>query len=290
MKRFIGIASAGRPGILADTLETLRAQTVQPDAIFICTPDDDPDEQSSLVAQFGCVALKAPRGSCAQRNGILDRLGAEQGILVIIDDDFILAPAFLEAVGALMAAHPDIAILNANIIADGIIGPGIKLEDARRLVAMFGHQPTDPTIEDCRSIYGCNMTINLELARSVRFDETLPLYGWQEDVDFSHQLKRYGRVAKTNLQAGVHLGVKKGRTPGVKFGYSQIVNPFYLVRKGTMSFGHGFGLAMRNIAMNMIRSLRPEPYIDRRGRLLGNIKGLAAIMSGRADPRRILDW
>jgi hypothetical protein len=210
-------------------------------------------------------------------------------MLVIIDDDFILTPRFLEEVGALLEAHPGVAILNANIIADGIIGPGIALADAQALIANYGPRVGEPTLEDCRSIYGCKMTIHLQHARDVRFDEALPLYGWQEDVDFSHRLKPFGRVVKTNLTAGVHLGVKQGRTPGVKFGYSQMVNPFYLVSKGTMSFRHGFGLATRNLVMNLLRSLKPEPYIDRRGRLLGNLRGGRAILSGDADPRRILD-
>lgn len=290
MKTFVGIASAGRPRILEDTLRSVRAQSVQPDRIFVCTPNDEPTDYLHLAAQFDCVTLKGPRGSCAQRNVILDALRHETGVLLIIDDDFILAPAYLEEVRQLVAAHPDIAILNADIIQDGIIGPGISGEEARALIAASGPSPASPVVEDCASIYGCNMAIHLAHVGDTRFDEKLPLYGWQEDVDFSHRLRAFGRVVRTNLKSGVHLGVKSGRTPGVKFGYSQVVNPHYLVRKGTMRFGHAYGLMLRNIAMNVARSFNPEPYIDRRGRLRGNLRGLVAILTGRADPMKILDW
>ena len=68
----------------------------------------------------------------------------------------------------------------------------------------------------------------------VRFDENLPLYGWAEDVDFCRQLATYGRIVENARTTGVHLGSNSGRTSGVCFGYSQIANPLYLWRKGTL--------------------------------------------------------
>ena len=41
---------------------------------------------------------------------------------------------------------------------------------------------------------------------NLRFDENLPLYGWQEDVDFSLQIAPFGRLAKSDKLLGVHLG------------------------------------------------------------------------------------
>ena len=81
--------------------------------------------------------------------------------------------------------------------------------------------------------------------------------------------------------------MKVGRTPGLRLGYSQIANPAYLVGKGTMRIGHALGLVTRNVAMNLIRSVSPEPYIDRRGRLRGNMLALRQIVRGRADPRQV---
>jgi hypothetical protein len=124
---------------------------------------------------------------------------------------------------------------------------------------------------------------------SIIFDENLPLYGWLEDIDFSGQLTHHGLIVKTKSLRGVHLGIKLGRTSGVRFGYSQIANPIYLTRKGTMSRKHARTIMSRNIAANFIRSLYPEKWIDRRGRLKGNVLALIDFAVGRSSPRRILE-
>jgi hypothetical protein len=38
--------------------------------------------------------------------------------------------------------------------------------------------------------------------------------------------------------------------------------------------------------MNALKSLRPEPHLDRQGRLIGNLLGLIAIVSGSGDPEQ----
>jgi hypothetical protein len=38
-----------------------------------------------------------------------------------------------------------------------------------------------------------------------------------------------------------------------------------------------------------LRSFRPEPFVDRRGRLRGNMIALADVMRGRLAPERILE-
>jgi GT2 family glycosyltransferase len=121
------------------------------------------------------------------------------------------------------------------------------------------------------------------------FDEALPLYGWQEDIDFSRQLATLGRIVDVSTLRGVHLGAKGGRTSGVRFGYSQIANPVYLIRKGTMSLSFAAPLVWRNLLANLYGSFRPEPWIDRRGRLKGNCLALCDLVTGRISPQRILE-
>jgi hypothetical protein len=125
------------------------------------------------------------------------------------------------------------------------------------------------------------------IANGLIFDERLPLYGWLEDVDFSRQIARFGRIVSTEATRGVHLGVKLGRQPGVKLGYSQVANPLYLIGKGTMSPRRALLLIARNLAANTLRSLRAEPWVDRRGRLVGNCWAVLDLLTGRLDPRRI---
>jgi hypothetical protein len=40
--------------------------------------------------------------------------------------------------------------------------------------------------------------------------------------------------------------------------------------------------------MNALRAARPEPYVDRRGRLVGNALALRDLLIGRMTPERIL--
>ena len=121
------------------------------------------------------------------------------------------------------------------------------------------------------------------------FDERLPLYGWQEDVDLSRRLAPFGTVVRLSAAMGVHLGVKLGRGSGLRLGYSQVANPLYLAAKG-----EGYPLARaithiaKNIAMNVARSPWPEPYVDRRGRLRGNALALRDLLRGRMNPERVL--
>jgi GT2 family glycosyltransferase len=137
---------------------------------------------------------------------------------------------------------------------------------------------------DVPATYGCNMAFRASAIRDLKFDERLPLYGWQEDVDFSAQLRSRGRIIATNLVWGVHLGTKKGKISGVRFGYSQVVNPLFIVRKGNMSWRRALRLISRNILANVVKSVFPEPYIDRWGRLKGNVIGIVHAATGKLDP------
>ena len=44
----------------------------------------------------------------------------------------------------------------------------------------------------------------------------------------------------------------------------------------------------RNVGANLLRSLYPEPWIDRFGRLKGNMIALVDVLRGRASPVKIL--
>jgi GT2 family glycosyltransferase len=135
------------------------------------------------------------------------------------------------------------------------------------------------------------MAFRLEAIRrhDIRFDEKLPLYGWQEDIDFSRRVAPYGQIVKARQLQGVHLGTKRGRTSGVRLGYSQIANPIYLIRKGSLSWKHAKMLMWRNLAANFARSIYPEPWIDRRGRLKGNFLALRDLVVGHLSPDRIMN-
>src|SRR5260370_11359958 len=73
-------------------------------------------------------------------------------------------------------------------ISDGIIGPGLDIEEAHRALHANGEDEAADDgllwLDEVDSGYGCNMAVRLAPARAnnCRFDERLPLYGWLEEI------------------------------------------------------------------------------------------------------------
>lgn len=82
------------------------------------------------------------------------------------------------------------------------------------------------------------------------------------------------------------MGVKGGRTSGERLGYSQVANPLYLMKKGNMTPRLAAGQIFRNVASNVVRSLVPESYVDRKGRLKGNLLAFVDVLTGGLAPER----
>ncbi|SNS94244.1 Glycosyltransferase, GT2 family [Sphingomonas laterariae] len=283
MRIHVVIPSVGRAAILAKAVDRLADQTRPPDGVVVVVTGSDDIagmEQSRLRPEI----LFSRRGSCVQRNVALDHLADGADVAVLLDDDFVPARDYLEQVERWMSADPAIAGIGGTLVADGILGDPIPFEDA---VARLdrGERPVCG-IWERESLYGCNMAISMAAAIGLRFDERLPLYGWQEDIDFTSQLARRGRLVSGPQVAGIHLGVRSARSPGRQLGYSQVANIVYLCGKGTMPLQHGRRMLTRNLAANLVRSLWPEAHIDRRGRLAGNLLAVADLMRGRLDPQR----
>ncbi len=175
-----------------------------------------------------------------------------------------------------------------RVVADGVHGVGYDWDTARSLLRAAPPAANGPEIVEHVGAYGCNMSIRSSLVGDLRFDERLPLYGWQEDIDFTSQLRRCGRVVALQSLLGVHLGIKTARVSGVRFGYSQVANPVYLIRKGSVPARFALELMLRNLAANLFKSIRPEDHIDRRGRLKGNLLAARHIVMGRIEPEYIL--
>lgn len=279
------IATTGRPEIVRRVVARLAEQTRPPDGVLVVGASLD-----DIVGLDGASAnleiLVARRGLCRQRNTALDHLGNRTDVVVFFDDDFIPAHDFIARLEALLVEQPDVVGATGVLVADGAQSQPIGFDEAITRLDGSGDRPT-PSKRDCASLYGCNMAIRLSAAAGLRFDEKLPLYGWQEDVDFTHQLSWRGRLVKTSELTGIHMGARSGKTSGKRLGYSQIANVIYLRRKGTMCPWLGERLLFQNIVSNVVRSLWPEHDIDRRGRLVGNLLALRDLVTGRIDPERI---
>lgn len=286
MRVCVVIATLGRAPEAEMLLRRLRRQTLPPARIVFSVEKLADLPRVEVTATDEVEAVFGPRGLCAQRNRGLACVAEDCDVVVFYDDDFLPSRRSLEGVASLFAAHPDVVGATGLVLADGVCRGGIAPADGEAIVEAYDQASVAPPeiLADQQTAYGCNMAFRRQAMEGLRFDERLPLYGWQEDVDFAGQISRRGRVVKTNAFAGVHLGVVKSRTPGARLGFSQMVNPVYLVRKGTMRPAHAVRIMGGNFLANHLRAMAPEPHIDRRGRLAGNWAGLLHLATGRLDP------
>lgn len=288
MRLGLVICSAGRPGALATLFPILTAQS-RPADLLVLSVTRRADLPGG-APPHGAILCTGPPGLAAQRNRALDALRGKVDIVVFFDDDFLPAQDALEGVRRGFAAFPEAAGLTGRLVADGIGGGGIDPADAAALLARDARPRGRPRALARRlvGLYGCNMAFRMAAVGATRFDELLPLYGWQEDVDFAARVP--GEKLATDAFSGVHLGLRSGReTHGLALGYSQLANPVYLWRKGSLPAGFALRLGMRTFLANHLRTLRPEPWIDRAARARGNRRALADLCRGQAAPGRILE-
>ncbi|WP_324481927.1 glycosyltransferase [Acidiphilium sp.] len=278
------IASIGRRNEIEQLLPHLFSQTLPPWKVILSVEknDDIPDGIPSAVE-----IIKGPRGLTAQRNRGLESVINNCDVIVFYDDDFIPARNSIAEIVKIFEKYPEIVASTGLVLADGVKKGGIEYDVSVDIVNNQSISNPPENIRDIDSLYGCNMALRAKAVGAIRFDETLPLYGWQEDVDFAGQLLVKGRIVSADTFQGVHRGVNKGRTPGAKLGYAQVVNPLYLFKKGTMRWKKALILVLKNIIANHMRLIWEEPFIDRRGRAKGNWIGLWHILTGSSDPRRI---
>ena len=283
-------ATLGRPTESGELLADLHAQTRPPDEIVFSIISDE-DAPTAPTRASASVIMSPRKGSCAQRNVALDHVAGRADIVIFFDDDFVPASNYVEMVERAFADDPSLVGVTGGVVADGITGPGYSRSEALAFLAadQFGARSGQADARPCRSLYGCNMAVRMSAVGALRFDERLPLYGWLEDFDFTYQLGRLGRLAKLNTARGVHRGVKRARTTGVRFGYSQIANPIYLLHKRTAPASAMLANIVRNLAANHARALAPEPFVDRLGRVRGNWLGIMDALRGRIRPERITE-
>jgi GT2 family glycosyltransferase len=290
----VGIATAGRKAILSKSIDLLARQSRAVDRLMISRMSES-DVDETVLQRFPAptLVLDGKAGLTAQRNAIL-AAAKNADIVVFFDDDFFVAESYIANLEALFLRHPEIVAATGRVLADGVTGPGLSVEEGLRILRSrpVAAEGESASFEECYGTYGCNMAFRVEPVRrgNIRFDENLPFYGWQEDIDFSRQLAGHGLIVMAGDLHGVHLGTKLGRISGVRFGYSQIANPLYLRRKGTVSWNRALNLMSRNIMANLARSVAPEPWIDRRGRLKGNLLAVIDCLKGCDSPNRICEF
>ena len=280
------IASAGRPALLAEAIETCRAQR---DVAFTGVVSV-PDERSLPVdtpLPPGWRIVTGVRGLAAQRNAALDALPGVD-VVAFFDDDSVLRPDYLVNALAFLRAHPHVLGLTGRVLLDGAVTGEIHRGAAADALARSTEKGATGRWRPTRELYGCNFVARLSAAPDLRFDARLPLYSWLEDHDFARRLSRRGTLAKVDDCVIVHRAAASGgRQSHLRLGYSQVMNPVYLHRKGSFPLWLAAQQVVRPVAKNVVLSATGSAVSWRRERLRGNMLAARDVTRGRLTPERI---
>lgn len=296
---YVIVPTRGRREGVTRLVDALRQQRCLPTMVLIvgASADDVPVAFDPEIAGMDVRYIVSDQPSAArQRNlalEVLDRdglLGNPAALVAFFDDDFRPDTFWLANAGVPFADAGVVAITGA-LLADGAVsGEVSETKATQMLMARYDDDLAAHTITYDVDLYGCNMVVRGTALKVSRFDEALPLYSWLEDLDLQGQVSRHGRTAHVPACRGVHLGMRGGRTSGVRFGYSQIANPVYLASKGSISRKKMLRFVIRAFLSNILRSMQPGTSIDYFGRLRGGSKAFGDAIRGCLHPSRILDF
>lgn len=269
----------------------MQRQSLKPAEIIIVVSDRRHVlDATTLLERVRLVLSEA--GLCVQRNAAIRAVRAGCDLMVFLDDDVELHPSYLRKMYELFRSDRALVLVTGRVLADGARKSGIARSDAERIIRDAGDEPCKPAAESVSltwTTYGCNMAVRPSITEHVQFDERLPLYAWLEDLDFAASCGRFGKVAKYSCAQIVHLGTKSGRVSERRVGFSQIMNSYYIARKSNLTYRKMFvSYWAKPFLSNLTMSLLPQKHMNRRERLIGNLKALAVVLQGRCAPEDVL--
>jgi GT2 family glycosyltransferase len=277
---YVVIASAGRASLLAENLPYLANSLPEGVPIVLCVPSLQ-DAPPVLPRQV--TVILGPRGLTAQRNCAMNALPPDTGLVIFFDDDCLPGEGYVDRAREIFRDRPDVVGLTGTLLRDGVITGEVPYEEA---VDLLAHATASEGAGPVDVLYGCNFAVRFAAARLEYFDERLPLYGWLEDEDFSRRLGRRGLLLRASDCLCVHQGFRTGgRSSHRRLGYSQIINPVYLHRKGSVTLLRSIYLATRPVAANVLGLLGHR----RQARLAlvrGNLLAVADLARLRLRPER----
>jgi glycosyltransferase involved in cell wall biosynthesis len=273
------IASRGRPLVLKATLESIWKQKVQPDEIIISVVDEF--DVSPFITNSKLKVIYAKLGSCPQRNAGIQMLDNRCALVSFLDDDLELGVDYFEQVKSFFIQNHTVVGVNGNILMEGC-----SREKAQAMLQNVSHSYSDMTPMAIKSLYGCNMHFRREAIGQEIFDERLSLYGWLEDFDFSIRVGQNGNLYCVPQAVLCHLKEPTGRMNNRKFGFAQIMNPFYLSNKNTISFLDFLRRHLIPCTISNFLKLLTFSKIGR-DRFSGNIFAFIDIILGRCSPEDV---
>lgn len=196
MKATLQICTYNRAHLLGRVLDACFEQTVSaPEYEIVLVNDGSTDETPAVIAKAQARAtctftvVHQPNGGLAKaRNAGLARSTGER--IILIDDDVLPLPNFVEEHLRSHAAHPDAIVRGAAINVDNIDDLPIPVWSLRNYSGNY--------------FWTTNVSVPLAKLRAVGgFNESFAEYGW-EDIDVGLRLRFAGVKAVFNRRAIVY--------------------------------------------------------------------------------------
>ena len=278
MRTAIIIPSLGRAVVLGEALLRIKNQTQAPhQVIVVVTAQEDlPDDIPDFV-----TVIFSGKGTCVQRNVGIDNCDEDVDFVLFIDDDTFLHPSYIQEMERIFSGNPDFAALAGILLRNG----DISIDEADALLQNYVCE-SSPVLSDA-GLYG-SYAIRKSLLTEIRYDERLVLYGFLEDSDLGMNLRKKGPIKSSSSLVAVHLMYASGgRANHVRFGFSQVMNPFYLCLKNGKSFPLSEMLSrhwFRGVPANLVGILTGPNRRSRRDRFKGNMIAFGLLLTGRVMP------
>lgn len=276
-------ASINRPQMLHESVLCAVEQTV-PSQIVISVPGEKHVLPETLALPGVELVIAGP-GASAQRNAGLRRVSSREGVVFFFDDDVEIERHYVENMLDLFARHPELSLAAGVNVGLGAKPGTLTRSLAKTLIEKKVAESAKPSITSIRSVNGCRMAFRADLLDVVQFDERLPLYSYMEDFDFSLQCRKYGSIVLNEACLMVHIEAGEGRVGTRKRGYSEIVNPVYIMRKKT---GASFSRTMLGSIRRTLGNARRLGDSAGREQFIGNVIGWSRVIAGKADPEYVL--
>lgn len=272
------IATKGRPAVLQETLASVANQDSPAGEVIISATDPRDVEPGTA----GIRIVQGAVGLTTQRNAGIDALNPECELVTFLDDDVELAPDYFSRLRAFMKENPAVCGAGGLVLLDGTSRAAARNAIKQGTCGSAGNAAV------ASGLYGCNMSFRRSAMLGERFDERLSLYSWLEDYDFSSRVSRKGPLMLVPNMVLCHLRSPSDRMSHERFGFAQIMNPWYLSKKGIINSKELWRSHLLNaVAVNLICLLK-DPR-NRSRRLRGNLRAMALIARGKIEPEAVRD-
>jgi succinoglycan biosynthesis protein ExoA len=209
------ICTKDRPQMLRACLQSLQHQTRRPEEIVVvdasATPARDVVDRLAKTMRGCRVTLKSSvPGLPRQRN--LGARATTGSVVVYLDDDVVLDPGYLAAIGRVYEDDPtgQIGGVGGAQVPDPTPREGFLRRMACRLFLLdtYGrgvlkrsgrpdHAFSPRSRLEVELLSGCNMAYRREVLEALRFDERLDGYALGEDLQFSYRVSRCWKLVLT---------------------------------------------------------------------------------------------